>query len=120
MDENRIEEMSQDEKNWGMFCHLAALAGFIIPLGNLVGPLVVWLIKKDQYGFADYNGKESLNFQITVLIAMLVSLLLTLIVIGFILMAAVGVFALVVTILAIVKSSKGEYYKYPCCLRLIK
>ena len=51
-----------------MLCHLSSLAGSVIPFGNIVGPLVVWLIKKDEYAFVDDQGKESLNFQISITI----------------------------------------------------
>jgi len=104
-----------------MACHLAALSGFIIPLGNIVGPLVVWLIKKDTMPMVNQHGKESLNFQITVLIAFMVCLVLTLVVIGVVLMFVVGIGALVLTIMAAVKVSNGQFdYKYPFTLRLVK
>jgi hypothetical protein len=113
-------EMSQDEKNWGMFCHVAVFAGCIAPLGNIIGPLVIWLIKKDQYGFVDYNGRQAINFQITFLIAMLASALLAFVLIGFLLMAGLGILALVVTIQAIVAASRGEYYTYPWSIQFIR
>jgi len=114
-------QVSKDEQNWAMACHLAALSGFIIPLGNIVGPLVVWLIKKDTMPMVNQHGKESLNFQITVLIAFMVCLVLTLVVIGVVLMFVVGIGALVLTIMAAVKVSNGQFdYKYPFTLRLVK
>jgi uncharacterized protein len=70
------------EKQWGMFAHLAAFAAFIIPLGNVVGPLVVYLIKKDEYEFVNDQGKEVLNFQITWTIAMIISAILIIAVVG--------------------------------------
>ena len=119
MSEN--SQVSKDEQNWAMGCHLAALSGFVIPLGNIVGPLVVWLIKKDTMPMVNQHGKESLNFQITVLIAFMVCLVLTLVVIGVVLMFVVGIGALVLTIMAAVKVSNGQFdYKYPFTLRLIK
>ena len=114
-------QVSKDEQNWAMACHLAALSGFIIPLGNVIGPLVVWLIKKDTMPMVNQHGKESLNFQITVLIAFMVCLVLTLVVIGVVLMFVVGIGALVLTIMAAVKVSNGQFdYKYPFTLRLVK
>ena len=114
-------QVSKDEQNWAMGCHLAALSGFVIPLGNIVGPLVVWLIKKDTMPMVNQHGKESLNFQITVLIAFMVCLVLTLVVIGVVLMFVVGIGALVLTIMAAVKVSNGQFdYKYPFTLRLVK
>jgi uncharacterized Tic20 family protein len=114
-------QVSKDEQNWAMFCHLAALSGFVIPLGNVLGPVVVWLIKKDTMPLVDRHGKEAINFQITVLIAFVVSALLTVVLIGFLLMAVVGIGALVLTIIATVKVSNGEFeYRYPFALRLLK
>ena len=114
-------QVSKDEQQWAMFCHLAALSGFIIPFGNVVGPLVVWLIKKDTMPLVDQHGKEALNFQITVSIAIFVCILLMLVVIGIFLIVVVGIGALVLTIMAAVKVANGQLdYKYPLTLRLIK
>jgi hypothetical protein len=114
-------QLNKEEQNWAMFCHLSALSGFVIPLGNVLGPLILWLIKKDTMPLVDQHGKEALNFQITVLIAFLVSLLLTMVLIGFVLMFVVGIGALVLTIIAAIKVSNGELdYKYPLAIRMIK
>ena len=108
------------EKQWGMLVHLVALSGIIIPLGNVIGPLIIWLIKKEESEFVDDQGKEALNFNISVVIYALVSGILTVIVIGFLLMVAVGIFALIFIILASVKASNGEKYRYPLTIRIIK
>jgi uncharacterized protein len=112
---------SKEEQNWAMACHLVALSGFIIPFGNVLGPLVVWLIKKDTMPLVDQHGKEALNFQITVLLAVIISALLVFVLIGFLLLIVVGLGALILTIMAAVKVSNGELnYRYPFALRLIK
>ncbi|MTI72890.1 DUF4870 domain-containing protein [Stenotrophomonas acidaminiphila] len=103
-----------------MFAHLAALAGIVIPLGNLLGPLIVWLVKKDTMPFVADQGKEALNFNITVFIAAFVSGILTLVLIGFLLLIVVGIAWLVLTIMAALAANKGEAYRYPFTLRLIK
>ena len=105
---------SQDSRNMAMLCHLLGL------LTCFVGPLILWLIKKDEDEFVNCQGKEALNFQITVLLASIVSGLLTMVCIGFVLAIVVGVADLVFSIMACVKSSKGEDYRYPVALRLIK
>ncbi len=110
----------KDARTWAMFCHLGALAGYIIPFGNIIAPLVIWLIKKDESPLVDDQGKESLNFQISITIYALVALVLTLIIIGFFLLFAVGIFALVMVIVATVKVNSGEKYRYPLCIRFIK
>ena len=115
-------QVSKDEQNWAMICHLAGLSGFIIPFGgNVLGPLVVWLIKKDTMPLVDKHGKEALNFQITVAIALLVSCVLIWVLIGFFLLFVVAIGALIMTIMAAVKVSNGELdYQYPFAIRLIK
>jgi uncharacterized Tic20 family protein len=114
-------QTAKDEQNWAMICHLSALAGFVIPFGNIIGPLVAWQMKKDTMPLADLHGKESLNFQITVTLAVLVCLPLMLILIGIPLLFIVGIGSLVLTIMAGIKVSNGELgYKYPFALRLIK
>ena len=103
-----------------MLCHLLALAGYIgIPLGNIIGPLVMWLIKKDQYPFVNDQGKESLNFQISLTIYGVVSALLMMVGIGFVLLAALWVFGLVMVILAAIKANEGVAYRYPLTIRFI-
>ena len=78
--------VDKEAQNWAMYCHLAALSGFIIPFGSIVGPLVVWLMKKDTMPLVDQHGKESLNFQITVMIALIVSAASMIVLIGFLLL----------------------------------
>lgn len=112
-------EPSQDARTWGMLCHVASLAGYVIPLGNIVGPLVVWLVKKDQYPFVDDQGKESLNFQITMTIAAFVSALLICVGIGIVLLIVVGIVDLVFAIIATIKAYNGERYRYPFNWRLV-
>lgn len=103
-----------------MLCHLSALSGFIIPFGSLIGPLIVWQIKKNEYPIVDDQGKEALNFQITTLLAAIASGILIFVVIGIFLLIAVGIASLVFTIIAAIKANNGETYRYPFALRLIK
>ena len=114
-------QYSKEEQKWAMICHLSALAGFVIPFGNILGPLVVWLMKKDTMPLVDQHGKESLNFQITVAIAALICVVLMIVLIGIVLIFVVGLGALILTIMASIKVSNGELdYKYPFTLRLLK
>lgn len=110
---------SAAERQWAMAAHLSALVGFLIPFGNLIGPLVVWQIKKSEMPFVDDQGKEALNFQITVTIAALICMLLMVIAIGFLLLPIVGVIALIMTVIAGIKANGGERYRYPFTWRLI-
>ena len=114
-------QVSKDEQNWAMACHLSALSGFVIPFGNIIGPLVVLLMKRGEMPLVERHGKESLNFQITVSIAFLVCIPLMFILIGIPLMFVVGIGALIMTIMAGIKVSNGDLeYKYPFALRLLK
>jgi uncharacterized protein len=113
-------DADKDARLWGMFAHLSALAGYIIPLGNFVGPLIVWMTKKQEHPFVDDQGKESLNFQITVLLALLVLSPTVCIGIGLIILPIIGVAALIFVIIAGIKANEGVAYRYPFALRLIK
>jgi Uncharacterized protein conserved in bacteria len=113
-------DVTKDAKTWGMLCHLSALAGFIIPFGNLIGPLVIWQLKKNEFSFVDDQGKESLNFQITIAIAAIICFLLIFVVVGMLLLPIVGIFALVFIIIGTIKANEGVAYRYPFALRLIK
>lgn len=114
-----MNDISQDEKTWGMLAHLSSLSGFIIPFGSLLGPLIIWLVKRDTMPFVADQGKEALNFNITVTIAAIVSGILTLVLIGFLLLAVVVVGWLVLTIMATIEANKGVAYRYPFTLRLV-
>ena len=114
-------EVPQEERTFGMLVHLAALSGFVgVPFGSILGPLIVWLIKKDSMPFVNEQGKESLNFQITVIIAVIICIPLIFVLIGLLLLPIVGIAALVLTIIAAVKANGGENYTYPFAIRLIK
>lgn len=110
-----------EERNWAVLCHLSALLGFVIwGLGIVLGPLIVWLIRKDTMPFVNDQGREALNFQITVLLAGIVCSALVFVLIGIPLLAALGIADLVFIIIAAIKASEGVGYRYPLSLRLIK
>jgi uncharacterized protein len=111
---------SRDERLWGMLTHLMAFAGYVLPFGHLVVPLVIWLIKKEEMPFVDDQGKESVNFQITMTLAALISAALTIVLIGLPLLIAVIVLDIVFVIIAAVKANDGIAYRYPICIRFIK
>lgn len=107
-------EIPSDQRTMAMLCHLLGL------FTSFVGPLILWLIKKDEMKFVDDQGKEALNFQITVLIASIIASLLTAVCIGLILLPAIGIADVVFCILAAVAANKGQAYRYPATIRLIK
>jgi uncharacterized protein len=112
--------LQKPDRTWDILCHLSALAGFVVPLGNIFGPLVIWLIKKDQISSADAHGKESLNFQISMTIYGIVAALSIFAIIGFVLLPAVLIANLILIIVAAVKASNGEFYRYPLTIRFLK
>lgn len=121
-----------EEKQWALFAHLSALVGGIVTsgwagsIGCFVGPLIIWLVKKDTMPFVDDQAKEALNFNITVAIVFLALFLLAVLTLGIGLIVAIplwiiiGIAWLVFTIIAAIKANKGEAYRYPFALRLIK
>ncbi len=109
----------KEARQWGMFAHLSAFAGFVIPFGNIIGPLIIWQMKKDL-PFVDEQGKEALNFQITVSISVFVCMILTLVLIGLLLLPLVVIGSFVFTIIAALNANNGENYRYPIAIRLIK
>jgi uncharacterized Tic20 family protein len=109
----------RDENMWAMFCHLAALIGFVIPFGNIIGPLVIWVLKKDEYPLVNENGKEALNFQISMTIYFIASLLLIIVVIGIPLLIALGFFELIAIVIAAIKANEGVTFRYPLTIRFI-
>ena len=110
----------KQERSWAMFCHLGALAGYIIPFGNIIGPLIIWQIKKAESELVDDQGKESVNFQISVAIGYLICVALAFVLIGIPLLIALGIFNLVMIIIAGLKANEGQKYRYPVCIRFIK
>jgi uncharacterized Tic20 family protein len=111
----------KQSRTWAMFCHLASLSACIgIPFGNIIGPLVVWLIKKDEFTIVEEHGKESLNFQISLSIYSIVSFFLCFAFIGFLLLPPILIAGLVFVIIATLKANKGEPYRYPLTIRFIK
>ncbi|MCK9614022.1 MAG: DUF4870 domain-containing protein [Candidatus Omnitrophica bacterium] len=107
------EAQNKQENNLAMACHLLGLIGFL-------GPLILWLVKNGESAAVDKNGKESLNFQISIIIYLIGAWLSAFMLIGFFLFPAVIIFNYVMVIIAAVKTSKGEDFKYPLCIRFIK
>ena len=111
----------QDEKQWGMFTHLSALAALVgIPFGNVIGPLIIYMIKKDEFEFVAEQGKNVLNFQISWSIIFVISAILIIAVVGIFLLIGFGIAWLVFVIMGTIAANKGESYKYPLTYKFIK
>ncbi len=112
--------IDKEQANWAMAAHLVSLLGFTaIPFANILGPLVVWLMKKDTMPLVDDQGREAINFQISVLIYGILCFLLSFVIVGFILAPALLVFDIVYTILAAISAQKGIAYRYPLTIRIL-
>lgn len=117
---------SNEERTWALLGHLSALSAFVTGFGGIIGPLIVWLIKRDSMPFAADQAKEALNFNITVAIIGVVLVVFTIITFGIGLLLAwpvgIALFVgwLVLTILAAVRANEGTAYRYPFTLRLVK
>ncbi len=105
---------TSDEKTLGIVMHVLCLVGFPI-----LGPLIIWLIKKDQSPYIDQQGRELLNFQISFLIYAFVSFLLCFILIGIPLLFAIGIGTIILTIIGIVRASEGNIYRFPLTIRML-
>ena len=111
---------SADEKQWAMLCHLSAMLLYCTAIGGFIAPLVIWLLKREQMPFVDDQGKETLNFQITIMLALIVSGILFIVVIGIPMLIGFLLFHFIATIIATVRSSEGVRYRYPFCWRVIR
>ncbi|HTD02044.1 MAG: DUF4870 domain-containing protein [Verrucomicrobia bacterium] len=111
---------SSDVRTWSVLCHASALLGlFFHFLGHLGGPLIVWLMKRGDSPEIDAHGKESLNFQISMLIYDAVAAILCIVLIGIPILIALWVLNTVFVIIASVKASEGKFYRYPITIRFI-
>ena len=112
---------SAEERQWAMFAHLSALLGLVTAgWACFLGPLVIWLVKKDTMPFVADQAKEALNFNITIMIAGAICWILVFVLIGFVLLWALAIVWIVFTIMAAIKANEGVTYRYPFALRLIK
>ena len=112
---------SSNVQTWNVLCHATALAGFFVPwAGHILGPLIVWLAKRSDSPEIDEYGKESLNFQISMLIYNVIAGVLCLVLVGFIILVILHILNLVLVIVASIQASEGKFYRYPMTIRLIK
>ena len=115
-----MEVPSREVRTWCVLSHASALLGFVIPyIFHILGPLIVWLAKRKESSEIDAHAKESLNFQISMLIYNLIAGLLCLVLIGFVLLVILHFLNLVLVIVASIRASEGRLYRYPLAIRLI-
>jgi len=112
---------SNEERNWAVFCHLGGFAFYLLgfALGHILVPLALWLMKREGSAFVDESGREALNFQISVTLYAIVVGALCFVLVGFVLIPVLMGFHIVLMIVASVRASQGEPYRYPFTIRLI-
>ena len=111
---------STSVRTWCMLAHATALVGFLVPVaGHIVGPLIVWLAKRHDSPEIDAHGKESMNFQISMLIWNAISAILILVLIGIPLLILLHILNIIFVIVASIQASEGKLYRYPFAIRLI-
>ncbi len=113
-------DMERQTREWAMFLHLSQLLGFLVPLGGLIAPILIWQIKKPELPGLDAHGKVVLNWVLSVLIYCLVAALLTVILIGVPLLIALLVLAIVFPIIGGVKANDGELWRYPLSIPFLR
>jgi uncharacterized Tic20 family protein len=105
---------SNNDRLWSTLAHLSGL------FTHFLGPLIIWLVKKNDSPFVDDQGKEALNFQLSILVYQIISGVFLLIVIGLVLFLALYIFEIIVVIKAAVSANHGEKYRYPMTIRFVK
>lgn len=112
-------EVTDDEQTWGILAHAAAFTGLVIPFGNILGPLLVWLIKRDESRFVDENGKEAVNFQITWTVLMFFAFLAVFVAVGLVLVPLIALAWLILVVVGTARASDREVYDYPLTVDIV-
>ncbi|MEM1406945.1 MAG: DUF4870 domain-containing protein [Bacteroidota bacterium] len=107
------------DKQWALIAHLGTLAGYIIPFGNIIVPLVVYVSKKDESEYIREHARESLNFQITLTLLVIVAVITIVLMVGILFLIVLPIVNLIFIILAALAIDKGEFYRYPLAIKFI-
>lgn len=118
-DERTWNDVDGDERTWAILVHASAFAGLFVPFGNVLGPLVVWLIKREESEFVDENGKRALNFQVTWTVIIVLALFSLLVGVGLVLVPLVALAWVILVVVATVRASENEVYDYPLTVDLV-
>jgi uncharacterized Tic20 family protein len=114
------EVTNSEERNWALLTHAASFIGWVFPFANILGPLILWLMKREESALVDRHGKASLNFQISLTIWGILCIPLLFILIGFLLLLILVIVNIVYTIINMIKASNGEEPAYPLSITIIK
>ncbi|HUE61658.1 MAG TPA: DUF4870 domain-containing protein [Chthoniobacterales bacterium] len=115
-----VSGSSSSVRTWCILAHATALVGFLVPVaGHIVGPLIVWLAKRQDSPEIDAHGKESMNFQISMLIWNAIAAILIIVLIGIPILILLHILNIIFVIVASIQASEGKLYRYPLAIRLI-
>ena len=121
MDNNVQPPPLRQDRTLDAICHFLSFAGLTgIPFGNIIGPLILWVLKRDEFPSVNEHGKESINFQISMTIYTILAGLSILLVVGIVVLPAVIIANFVLVVIAGIKAANGEFYRYPLTIRFIK
>jgi uncharacterized protein len=109
----------KEERMWAMIAHFSAFAGHIIPFGHILGPLIIWVLKRDQFPLVADQGKEALNCQITYTIYMVAAIALCFACVGYFILPVVWLADIVLVVIAGIKANEGIKYRYPAIFRFV-
>ena len=118
MEENRLS--TESERNWAMLCHLSAFAGFFFPFGGIIGPMIFWLSRKDDSAWININGKAAMNFNLSMLLYIVLTIPLLIILVGIPIIIALGILKIVCVTIASIKAARGEIFKYPLSIPFVQ
>lgn len=114
-------EISEDERVYATWMHIAGLSSYIgVPFGHVLVPLILWAIKHKESRFIDQQGREILNFQLTITFYLIFSYILVFLLIGFLFIGVVVLLHIIASIMGAVKTYKGEEFRYPLTFRVIR
>lgn len=109
-----------ESRMWASLAHASAFLGLVFPFGSILGPLLIWLVKRDEMPFVDDQAKEALNFNLSMTLYMVVSMLMILVLVGILMIVILSFAWMVLVILAAVQSNEGMAYRYPLTVRFIQ
>ena len=112
--------IDMQEKQWALICHLSGLSGYFIPFGNVIVPIIIWSMKKDEMPMVDEHGKEVINFQLSITMWIIMSGILIVLLIGIPMLIVLGLLQFILVIIGALKADSGQLYKYPLTIQFIK
>jgi uncharacterized protein len=110
---------SANDRTYATFMHLMLVIATFTAVPLILGPLIMWLLKKDHSPYINDHGKEALNFNLSIFIYMIAAALTFVCGLGIVIMPAVWIFGLIFSVIAAIAANRGEYYRYPACIRII-